>query len=181
MDVERIQKINNLALDLIKQGLATDRDEAIAQAEKIFSSTDTEAYNSMKETLQEVKSEKQPELKNNEKQANNPQNTELSQNKIEEILEKNTKYLVKTIKDFQEKINYLEKELSIVKNKLNYTKLPTVKDIVKPTEDVTSERSQVEMVTTSNEITKENNTHPRVGNYNDTDVSIEKFFYMGSK
>ena len=36
MDVERIQKINNLALDLMKQGLAPDREAAIAQDEKIF-------------------------------------------------------------------------------------------------------------------------------------------------
>ena len=36
MDVERIQKINNLALDLMKQGLASDKDDAIAQAERIF-------------------------------------------------------------------------------------------------------------------------------------------------
>ena len=40
MDVERIQKINKLALDLMKQGLASDRDDAVMQAEKIFKSND---------------------------------------------------------------------------------------------------------------------------------------------
>ena len=36
MDVERIQKINNLALELMKQGLAENREDAVNQAEKIF-------------------------------------------------------------------------------------------------------------------------------------------------
>ena len=36
MDVELIQKINNLALDLMKQGLAQDREEAVEQAEKVY-------------------------------------------------------------------------------------------------------------------------------------------------
>ena len=54
MDVERIQKINNLALDLMKQGLASDRENAIAQAEKIYRDGDSEDYNSIKETMEEV-------------------------------------------------------------------------------------------------------------------------------
>ena len=36
MDVEQIQKINQLALDLLRQGLATDREDAVRQAERIF-------------------------------------------------------------------------------------------------------------------------------------------------
>ena len=193
MNVERIQKINNLALDLMKQGLAADRDEAIAQAEKIFSSTDNEAYTSMKETLQKVNSNTHHKQDINDNDSiNQIQKAELSQSKIEEILDKNTIFLVKTIKNFQEKIDLLEKELSVVKNKINYTKLPTVRDIVsKPTEEKVVEPNKLEKnpseVTTkensqsTKEVKESNESHPRVGNYNDTDVSIEKFFYMGSK
>ncbi len=190
MDVERIQKINNLALDLVKQGLAANRDEAIAQAEKVFSSKDSEAYNSMKETLQEVKLEKEPESRQVETDNLDSQFEEigLPQGKIEEILEKNTRFLVKTIKDFKEKIDYLEKELSIVKNRLNYTKLPTVKDIVSKSseEDANLNENPKEIVAETDtqlktETKSSNDNHPRVGNYNDSDVSIEKFFYMGSK
>ena len=51
MDVERIQKVNNLALDLIKQGLAVDREEAIAKAEQIFKERDTEDYANIRQTM----------------------------------------------------------------------------------------------------------------------------------
>ena len=36
MDVENIQKINSLALSLMKQGLATDREDAVKQAERAY-------------------------------------------------------------------------------------------------------------------------------------------------
>ena len=36
MDIDRIKKINKLAIDLVQQGLAVDKDDAISQAEKIF-------------------------------------------------------------------------------------------------------------------------------------------------
>ena len=40
MDVERIQKINSLALNLMKQGLVSTRDEAVTEAEKLFKNKD---------------------------------------------------------------------------------------------------------------------------------------------
>ena len=51
MDVERIQKINKLALDLMRQGLASDRDDAVVQAEKIFRAKDGE-YSSIRDRMQ---------------------------------------------------------------------------------------------------------------------------------
>ena len=77
MDVERIQKINNLAVDLEKQGLASSREDAIAQAERIFSSEKKEGYNAIKEATAPVQ-----------------QRSEISQDSIKQILEQNTKYLL---------------------------------------------------------------------------------------
>ena len=51
MDVERIQKVNNLALDLMKQGLAQDREEAVTKAEEIFKERDTEDYANIRQTM----------------------------------------------------------------------------------------------------------------------------------
>ena len=59
MDVERIQKVNNLALDLMKQGLAQDREEAVVKAEEIFKGRDTEDYANIRQTMEKV----QPEIK----------------------------------------------------------------------------------------------------------------------
>ena len=92
MDVEQIQKINNLALELMKQGLVQSRDEAVYQAESILKKKETGGYSEIRETLNKVETAKVPS-KIDEK-------TELSQEKIQEIMEKNTTFLVKTIKDF---------------------------------------------------------------------------------
>ncbi len=51
MDVERIQKINTLALELMRKGLATDRENAVVQAEHIQRNTDTEGQAALRYTL----------------------------------------------------------------------------------------------------------------------------------
>jgi hypothetical protein len=165
MDVERIQKINNLALDLVKQGLAKDRDDAIKQAELVYKGQAQE-YNEMRETMQEK--EEAPQV-------------ELSQGRVEEILQQNTQFLVRQIKTFQEKITALEGELAAVKNQLTYNKLPTVQEIVVKKEERQQEVPEEAPVTAEQQITENKETHPRSGNYNEDDVSVEKFFYMGSK
>ena len=179
MDVEQIQKINNLAVDLMKQGLAQNREEAIAQAEKIFNQRDSSDYNNIRETMEEVEAESVPEPK--------PQNEEvpqLSDGEIRTILEKNTKFMVKTIQNFQEKVASLEKELSSIKNELRYQKLPTVNEIVNKKEEVLPIEEAKEVpppseFSANNEDVPQN--HPRSGKFNNEDVSIEKVFYMGSK
>jgi len=168
MDVELIQKINNLALDLMKQGLAQDREEAVEQAEKVFKSKNNQGYAELREKIAMV--EAPPE--------NRASSTvDLSPGQVRTILEQNTQFLVKTIKEFKEKILYLEKDVSDLRTKIAYNKLPTVNDIVsaKKTE------SREEVVEAQKKQLAAQASHPRVGNFKDTDVSIEKVFYMGNK
>jgi hypothetical protein len=169
MDVERIQKVNNLALDLMRQGLASTRDDAILQAEKIFQGKETEEYSSMKETLEEIKQDQKPQ-----------QQPELGQETIKNILEQNSNFLVKKIKEFQEKIELMEKEISFLKNRPVTSNQATVKEIVS---NVPPPVEQTQQQPPAQQEQKADPTmnHPRSGNYKDTDVSIEKFFYMGSK
>ena len=178
MDVERIQKINNLALDLMKQGLAADREDAIAQAEKIFSGKDSEPYNEMRETLQEIKEDRRedPVVESTSDPA-----SELSQDQIKNILEQNTKFLVKTIKEFHVKMDEMKRDMASLKTKMNYKELPTVKDIVKePIKEINLDEEAAPVAVVENVAPKKEN-HPRVGRFEDVDVSIEKFFYMGNK
>lgn len=173
MDVERIQKINNLALNLMKQGLATDREDAINQAEKIFRNRDSDDYRGIKETMAEVKAEATPEKRT----ASNEE--ELSTEGVKEILEKNTKFIVNKLRIFQEKIIQLEKEIASMRTTMTYNRLPTASEIkanVDAPKDVPTKELKQE--NTSNQ-SEEN--HPRSGNFEEEDVSIEKFFYMGSK
>ena len=185
MDVERIQKIYNLALDLMKQGLATDRDDAIAQAEKIFSVDKTQEYTEIRETLQEIKADTVQEKQQDVVQDNSP---ELSQDQIKNILQQNTNFLVKTIKEFNAKMESMQKEMASLRTKMNYKQLPTVKDIVKePIKEINLDEPEAApsaeyRVPAQKEAKVDaKDGHPRVGNFADTDVSIEKFFYMGNK
>lgn len=175
VDVERIQKINNLALELMKQGLVPDREAAISQAEKIFRNKDAEEYSSMREAMAEVQSSKK-DVSVKEAPAN------LSADQVSKILETNTKYIVCKLKDFQEKIVYLQREIETLKTKMNYQKLPTVNEIVSKTSAETNGMAKKERNFSIEEERKPvAPSHPRSGNYKEDDVSIEKFFYMGSK
>ena len=190
MDVERIQKINNLAVDLLKQGLAQSREDAIAQAEKVFQGKDSEEYDSLRETLGEVKKEVE-EILEPQQHREVENSVELSHDQVKNILHQNTQFVVKKMREFQEKISVFEKEMSELRTKLTYNRLPTANDMVqKETEVKQEQQTSVEgnikgnlqptqEKTASKEEVKE--SHPRSGNYNNSDVSIEKFFYMGSK
>ncbi len=166
MDVERIQKVNNLALDLMKQGLASNREEAIAQAENIFKERDTEDYASIRERMSE--SQPQQEQKQNSEK-------ELSQDEIKNILHKNKEFIIKTFKAMQEKIDYFEREVSFLKSKVNSIG-PKVREVVTNEVPAQSQESGQQQAPVQN-----GNGHPRSGNYAENDVSIEKFFYMGNK
>ncbi len=155
----------------MRQGLATDREDAVMQAEKIFRNRDSEDYTSLRQTMNKVDAEVKVASAS---AAGQPQN--LSQNQISEILEKNTKFLVSKIKEFQEKVASLEMEVAALKTKMTYQRpQPSVREITSrevPPVNEAPLRGQVKEVSKN---------HPRSGNYGEDDVSIEKFFYMGSK
>jgi polyhydroxyalkanoate synthesis regulator phasin len=163
MDVERIQKINDLAVDLMKQGLATDRDAAIAQAEQILTG---------KSEYSEIRERMEPESKN----TSTPEQPHLSQDEIKNILQQNSTFLVNQIKEFNNKITSLEQQIVGLKDELKRQSGPTIREMraeVKPVKETEAPQETPLKAPAEN--------HPRSGSYNDTDVSIEKFFYMGNK
>jgi len=189
MDVERIQKVNNLALDLLKQGLASSREDAISQAEHIFSGDKgTTAYNEMRQTLGEVEAHKKEEFEamNPHSQAST-NNVDLPGYKIKEILEQNTKFIVKTFKEFSEKIDVLEKEVARLRTKVSSERLPTVSELVtmEAQKKAAEPQPYMQVQQTAPKPVQQQQApaepHPRVGGFTDKDISIEKFFYMGNK
>ena len=178
MDVERIQKINNMAVELMKQGLATNREDAVNQAEKMFKSHDGGSFSEVRQTMQGIKSDREIKVETNEK------TSELSDDKIKDILQQNSQFLVKTIKSFQEKIFEMEKEINGLKISLARHRLPTVGDVLSNREaanetPISYESANKKAIELPGGAGAAN--HPRQGSYNSEDVSIEKFFYMGSK
>ena len=89
MDVEQVQKVNDLAVNLMKQGLVNDRDEAVAQAQKI---------------LNNESSVDLPAAPTNEPEV--PEKS-LSEDEVKKILEENSNFLVRKIKEFTGKIESL--------------------------------------------------------------------------
>ncbi len=182
MDVERIQKINALALELMKKGLASDRENAVMQAEEVFKSQHAGDYREMRNTLNAV----QESVQQRDRPAN--MQIDLSQDRVRDILEQNSKFLVQKIKEFQEKIDGMEREVETLKVKLNYQRLPTAANVVSnqgPTPIIGAPQMQ-SMPSSAPQSSMQGGaaapgSHPRSGNFKDTDVSIEKFFYMGHK
>ncbi|MDO8511334.1 MAG: hypothetical protein Q7S55_04150 [Nanoarchaeota archaeon] len=176
MDVERIQKINKLALDLMRQGLASDRDDAVVQAEKVFHAKDGE-YSSIRDRMQATG----PSAAS---LALTPQNgssvsEDLHPDKVKDILQQNSQFLVKKITEFQEQMQSMRKELDMIKQlrmsapqqQNSVSSAPPKLGEIPANNDI--QRGPSPQASASN--------HPRTGNYKAEEISIEKFFYMGNK
>ncbi|MBT3298114.1 hypothetical protein HN385_04265 [archaeon] len=182
MDIERIQKINNLALDLMRQGLAKDKDDAITQAEKIFRH-DPDDYNSVSRdmhsnSLQVKQGQEESNVsENSDKGKGSKEQSELTQEKIESILERNTKYVVTKLKEFNDKVEKLESEMTSLKMEVNRCRSSMTSMQQRPVQ----QQQPVQQPTQQSAKQNSNSSHPRSGGYEEQDVSIEKFFYAGSK
>ena len=97
---------------------------------------------------------------------------DLSPAKVSQILEQNTKFLVAKIKEFQEKVTALESEIAGMKNRMSYSR---------PAPESAPQRGSEAAPSSQSASQQSAPNHPRSGAYNDKDVSIEKFFYMGNK
>ena len=171
MDVERIQKINTLALDLLKQGLAGDREEAVIMAEKIFRNRDGD-NSVIRETMQAVKTHASVQSGSMNSQS------EMSQDSIKQILEQNTKFIVTKFKEIQDKLAALEQEIGTIKSNVRHA-ASTNHPQIQPSNPQL--RGSASAPSSQSAPSGTSGNHPRSGNYSAQDVSIEKFFYMGSK
>lgn len=183
MDVERIQRINALALSLMKKGLAQDREDAVTQAERMVRGEVVKDYASMKDTMQAVKAEGEPVASSDSSSEKTAQEEDLHPEKIKDILQQNTQFLVKKIKEFQEKVEALEKEVTGLRTRFTYERLPTAQDVTRESGRGAEESAGAANTPKSavSAAPSGSASHPRSGNYKEGDVSIEKFFYMGNK
>ena len=139
-----------LANNLMKQGLASDKDDAIRQAERIY---DVQTPNRV-----EVQEETAV-----------PKQDGITEDKLHEILEKNTQFLVKTIRDFSKRLDDMEQKLQ-ARSRIQVEPVHNPVPPPPPPPPPLPPPQPAQPV-----------SNPRSGKYNDEDVSIEKFFYMGSK
>ena len=185
MDIEQIQKINALAVDLMKRGLANDREEAVRQAEKVYQDRDIDGgYSSMRQTMEGVNSEvRRYNIENNNVPAGMTGSApEISQDQLKGILEKNTTFIITKFKEFQEKIEAMEKEMTTLRSQMAYsrTSAPVSAQGEVRIQSASPERT-VSVPASAQGNSSAPVSHPRSGGYNVGDVSIEKFFYAGHK
>jgi len=180
MDVERIQKINKLALDLMRQGLASDRDDAVVQAEKIFRSKDGE-YSSIRERMQGGPEPLQQSAASLALTPQSPQavgSADLHPEKVKDILQQNSQFLVKKITEFQEQMQAMRKELDAFKQQRMVQSPQQVSNVPPKLGEIPAHNPDIQR---GQPTQASANNHPRSGNYKVEEVSIEKFFYMGNK
>ncbi len=173
MDVERIQKINTLALDLLKQGLAGDREEAVIMAEKIFRNKDG-GNATIRETMHEV--QRHANQQSGHMSGHTESHNDISQDSMRQAMEQNTKFIVSKFKEIQEKLSSLEHEIAAMKGTMRpsaQTNHPSIQPSNPQLRGSASAPPQNTPSSTAN--------HPRSGTFGAADVSIEKFFYMGKK
>ena len=177
MDVEKIQRINNLAVELERQGLAIDREDAVAQARRIFNVEDHAALDhlQMRDGSLQVRATETTEIQ--------PDSTEtkesaLSEDKIAEILQKNSTFMVSTIKGFAAKIEQMEQEMMQMKHKIQEL---ASRQVAQTASSVSTQNATDNSAPVQTSTNPQGGDHPRSGGYNAGDVSIEKFFYMGTK
>jgi hypothetical protein len=183
MDVDRIQKINALALDLMRQGLAVDRQDAMVQAEKIYRDKD----------FGEIDFFKRAEKAAASVNSGSPSSEEnLTQDSVRNILEQNTKFIVQKFKEFGDRMESMQRDMDQLKSHVSSIRIPSVTELVEQNKQSQSMQSmssrpqpqpqiQAQSMPRRMPSTSPVANHPRSGNYNENDVSIEKFFYMGSK
>ena len=154
--IEDIQKVNKLAQELLNQGIATSRDEAVEKAQQFLN--------------KEITSE-QKVTSDNKIQTGN-----ITVESLKNIFERHKEITQRKFNDFRSAINALAEEINNIKEQLSKARVEarTAKQAGLDPEQKTG---QIKLKPEE----KEKESHPRRGNWKSEDVSIEKMFYCGNK
>jgi polyhydroxyalkanoate synthesis regulator phasin len=154
--IEDVQKVNKLAQDLLSQGIATTRDEAVQKAQQFLN--------------REITQEKTPTRTS---QALPEMNVDILKN----MLERQRDMTQRQLQDFRSAINSLAEEISRIKEQLSRAKVEarTASDAGLSPEQKTGQ------LKLERKEEKKKEPHPKRGDWKSDDVAIEKIFYFGNK
>lgn len=158
MNVEQLQKINNLANELKKHNSGMNAQEAVQQAEQTYASQNQNEGQA--QTQQKQESSQKIEANQNTKQ------DLLEQRRFELMLERHTKKYDQQLEEYRNAINKLAEELETVKLKLNSiaAQQPKERQEALPPQPKKEEKK----------------SHPKQGSFSSEDVDIQKMFYFGN-
>lgn len=153
MDIDKVQKINQLAKELMDHHMAESREEAVAKAEKMLSGKE----------MTELEEKMKP----------------LEESPIHEdtLIRK----LSRTIEEHTLKIEQLRRAITELENKLESMSRQQIQRPQVSNEHILTEAQRPDKQMAFTKEATEKKEHPRSGNYEPGDVSIEKIFYAGNK
>jgi len=158
MSVEDIQKVNNLAKELLDQGFCESRDDAVQKAQEMLN----------KEIAQGQVGE--------ENQSSSKQ--EVDEAQLRNMVERTKSYVESQLSGYKVALLGLEKELRNLHQQVQELKTKASQQAAQAAPAPIQETSETEK---NEEKPKESKNNPRTGNISSEDVSIEKMFYYGNK
>jgi hypothetical protein len=169
MDIEKVQKINRLAKELVDHKMARDMDEATLMAEGMVD-RDSDKETKISDIRREV---------NKEEKQRGDMNATANESEFMKHLKQLNNVIIehdKIIVSLHNKIEALSSQLDGFKTQ-HRMEIDNIKLNQKPA--VVLERREQQPQTTLQQSTPK--PHARSGNYNSDDVSVEKMFYTGNR
>lgn len=177
--VEDIQKINNLAKELIKHGRATSLDEAVVEAKKMLGSNIELAR--IPNPGQDYNRVERPNAESQTLQTHERKLREAEEKKEpgmtwQEAMSKNNEYMVGMMKKFESTISMFQNEISILKKEIYQLRDgQKVINVVKDASDTAPQPVQQQPKS------QQQSFHPKTGSSDPGEFSVEKIFYCGNK
>jgi polyhydroxyalkanoate synthesis regulator phasin len=155
--IEDVQKVNKLAQELLNQGIASSRDEAVQKAQQFLNREIAKEKTSTQTTSQTMQ--------------------ETSLESLRNMLERQRDMTQRQLQDFRSAINALAEEISNIKEQMSRAKVEarTASDAGLEPEQKTGQ------LKLKPKEAKKKEPHPKRGDWKSEDVAIEKIFYYGKK
>jgi hypothetical protein len=152
MSIEDIQKVNKMAQELLNQGMVSDREEAVKEAQRILNKEIVDK--------QEVKQNGSAAAKDDLEYYKN-------------IITRTKEYTLQQLNAFKKEIGTLSAEVHKLRNEVSCLKV--VRSVERKEEDDPKEPVQQKLKS------KKKNINQRTGGISPEEVAVDKIFYYGNK
>ena len=181
MDVEQMMKVNLLSKELKKHGFAISSQDAFKQAESAYGHVfEHSALAHQAQLLEPAEAKSEPgapatHFSAPAQELRTESDHFLLNKKIEILIKKNSVQLERQMEALKEMVTALASELELLRKAVNR------KEEAPKTYVFESPKEHKEPQETLQKHTEQTAFHPKQGNYQTSDVSVEKMFYFGKK
>ncbi|MEM3126504.1 MAG: hypothetical protein QW331_00340 [Candidatus Woesearchaeota archaeon] len=162
--ITEIQRLNEMTKELRSHGMAFSSDDAVQNARKMIDTKDIDENVFSSQAIL-LKEEKKTEAK------------DVSKDDLIRAMEENAKYVAEQMKAFKTEISSMKTDIENLRKEIVGIRINSAREEIKekPIRQSTSQMMQQAAQQTPAE------PHPRQGNFEQKEVSIEKMFYFGKK